>query len=98
MVTTTTPQATESARADAQRARSARRRRRILGENPLGLLLSAPDLIFIGVVFAFPMIFAVWMSFHDYFFAAPGAEVQRDFVGFETSSRSRPIPPSGGRS
>ena len=74
---------TESAGAGAQNARSARRRRRILGENPLGILLSAPYLIFIGVVFAFPLIFAVWMSFHDYFFAAPGADVQREFVGFD---------------
>ena len=48
-----------------------------------GILLSAPYLIFIGVVFAFPLIFAVWMSFHDYFFAAPGADVQREFVGFD---------------
>src|SRR6478609_2705785 len=74
---------TTDARVDAQHARSARRRRRILGENPLGILLSAPYLIFIGVVFAFPLIFAVWMSFHDYFFAAPGADVQREFVGFD---------------
>ncbi|MET0780870.1 MAG: sugar ABC transporter permease [Microbacterium sp.] len=55
----------------------------MLGENPLGLLLSAPYLIFIGFVFAFPVIFAVWMSFHDYFFAAPGADVEREFVGFD---------------
>lgn len=74
---------TAEARVDAQHARSARRRRRILGENPLGLLLSAPYLIFVGVVFATPLILAVWMSFHDYFFAAPGAEVERDFVGFD---------------
>jgi len=73
----------ETARAGAQHARFARRRRRILGENPLGLLLSAPYLIFIGVVFAFPLIFAVWMSFQDYFFAAPGADVEREFVGFD---------------
>jgi multiple sugar transport system permease protein len=83
MVAVTKEPGTESARADAQHARSSRRRRRILGENPLGLLLSAPYLIFIGVVFAFPLIFAVWMSFQDYFFAAPGADVQRDFVGFD---------------
>jgi len=25
----------------------------------------------------------VWMSFHDYFFAAPGAQVDRPFVGFD---------------
>jgi len=26
---------------------------------------------------------AVWISFHDYFFAAPGAQVERPFVGLE---------------
>ncbi|GAA1945452.1 sugar ABC transporter permease [Microbacterium deminutum] len=83
MVTVIPEVETAAAGADAQHARSARRRRRILGENPLGLLLSAPYLIFIGVVFASPLVLAVWMSFHDYFFAAPGANVDRKFVGFD---------------
>lgn len=69
------------ARPDAPGRRRARRR--LLGEHPLGLLFSAPYLIFIAVVFAYPLVFAVWMSFHDYFFAAPGADVDRPFVGFE---------------
>lgn len=73
----------ETGRVDAQQTQSARRRRRILGENPFGMLLAAPYLIFVGVVFAYPLVFAVWMSFQDYFFAAPGADVQRDFVGFD---------------
>jgi multiple sugar transport system permease protein len=60
-----------------------RRRRRILGENPLGLLFSAPYLVFIVLVFAYPLVFAIWMSFHDYFFAAPGAVVERPFIGIE---------------
>ena len=54
-----------------------KRGRRWLGENPLGLLFSAPYLIFVLVVFAYPIVFAVWMSFQDYFFAAPGAVVDR---------------------
>lgn len=58
-------------------------RRRPFGAQPLGILFSAPYLIFIGVVFAYPIIFAVWMSFHDYFFTAPGANVERPFVGFD---------------
>lgn len=61
----------------------ASRRTRWLGANPFGLLLSTPYLVFIGVVFAFPIVFAVWMSFHDYFFAAPGAQVERPFVGLD---------------
>ncbi|WP_150952603.1 carbohydrate ABC transporter permease [Microbacterium testaceum] len=58
-------------------------RRRPFGAQPLGILFSAPYLIFIGVVFAYPIIFAVWMSFHDYFFTAPGAQVDRPFVGLD---------------
>jgi multiple sugar transport system permease protein len=59
------------------------RRRRLLGAQPLGILFAAPYLIFVVVVFAWPIIFAVWMSFQDYFFAAPGAQVDRPFVGLD---------------
>ena len=62
---------------------SPRRKRPLLGKNPFGLLLSAPYLIFVLAVFAYPLIFAFWMSFHDYFFSAPGAQVDRPFVGLE---------------
>lgn len=55
--------------------------RRVLGRNPIGLLFSAPYLIFVIVVFAYPLVFAGYMSFRDYFFAAPGAQVDRPFVG-----------------
>ena len=51
-----------------------RRRRRLLGENPLGGLLAGPYIIFIAVVFAYPIVFSVWMSFHDYFSANPAYE------------------------
>jgi len=34
-------------------------------------------------VFAYPLGLAVWISFHDYFFTAPGASVDRPFVGFD---------------
>ncbi len=33
------------------------------------------------VIFAYPLIFAGYMSFRDYFFTAPGATVERPFVG-----------------
>ncbi|AWB90247.1 carbohydrate ABC transporter permease [Salinibacterium hongtaonis] len=60
-----------------------RRKRRLLGPNPFGLVLSAPYLVFVVLVFAYPLIYSFWISFHDFFFAAPGAEVDRPFVGFE---------------
>jgi len=59
----------------------ATRHRPWLGRNPIGLLLSAPYLVFVIAVFAYPLVFAVYMAFHDYFFAAPGAQVDRPFVG-----------------
>ncbi|MFS0866208.1 carbohydrate ABC transporter permease [Microbacterium sp. 179-B 1A2 NHS] len=83
---------TDAARRDARAASGPpseppRRRRsgarRILGAQPHGLLFSAPYLAFVLVVFAYPVVFAVWMSFQDYFFAAPGAEVDRPFVGLD---------------
>ena len=58
-----------------------RLRNRVFGRNPFGLLFSAPYLVFVLAVFAIPVVYAVWISFHDFFFAAPGAPVQYSFVG-----------------
>src|SRR5687768_5637987 len=55
----------------------------ILGRHPVGLLLAAPYAAFLVLVFAWPLGLAVWISFHDYFFAAPGAQVDRPFTGFD---------------
>ena len=54
---------------------------RVLGRQPLGILFAAPYAVFLAAVFAYPLGLAVWISFHDYFFAAPGAQVDRPFVG-----------------
>lgn len=56
---------------------------RLLGRQPLGLLFAAPYAVFLALVFAYPLGLAVWISFHDYFFAAPGVAVDRPFVGLE---------------
>jgi multiple sugar transport system permease protein len=60
-----------------------RRRGGPLGKNPLGLLFSAPYLVFVLAVFAYPLGYAVYIAFHDYFFTAPGAQVERPFVGLQ---------------
>jgi multiple sugar transport system permease protein len=69
--------------ATAQAVRPPRRAGRLLGRNPLGLLFSAPYLVFVLLVFAFPLVYSVWIAFHDFFFAAPGARVDRPFVGLD---------------
>lgn len=55
----------------------------LLGRQPIGLLFGAPYALFIAVVFAYPLGLAVWMSFHRYFFTAPGVSVPRPFVGLD---------------
>src|SRR3954449_10484989 len=56
---------------------------RVLGRQPLGIAFAAPYAIFLAAVFAWPLGLAVWISFHDYFFTAPGASVPQPFVGFD---------------
>lgn len=55
--------------------------RRLAGRHPIGIAFVSPYLLYLAVVFVYPLGFAVWMSFHDYFFTAPGAHVDRPFVG-----------------
>jgi multiple sugar transport system permease protein len=55
----------------------------VFGRQPLGIAFAAPYAIFLAAVFAYPLGLAVWISFHDYFFTAPGASVDRPFVGFD---------------
>jgi multiple sugar transport system permease protein len=72
---------------DASTATGTPRRRgpvhRLLGRQPVGLGFVAPYVAFLVAVFAYPLVLAVYMSFHDYFFTAPGAVVERPFVGFD---------------
>jgi multiple sugar transport system permease protein len=53
----------------------------VLGRQPIGLAFGAPYALFIAALFAYPLGLAVWMSFHNYFFTAPGVSVPRPFVG-----------------
>jgi multiple sugar transport system permease protein len=64
------------------------RGRRLLGRHPLGLAFVTPYVVFLAAIFAYPLGFAVYMALHDYFFAAPGAIVERPFVGLDNFSAS----------
>lgn len=77
----TTPQTGGRRAPDRQPA--ARKRKSFLGRQPLGLLFSAPYVIYVLAVLAFPLCYAVYISFHDYFFTAPRVKVDRPFVGLE---------------
>ncbi len=57
------------------------RLRRLLGPDPAGPALAIPYAGFLVLVFGYPLALAVWMSFHDYFFTAPGVDVPKPFVG-----------------
>lgn len=60
-----------------------RRTRRLFGHEPIGLAFVAPYAIFLVALFGYPLAIAVYISFFDFFFAAPGAVVARPFVGLQ---------------
>jgi multiple sugar transport system permease protein len=62
--------------------------RRWLGENPIAWLFIAPYLIYLIGIFVWPLIVQVVISFQSFFFAAPGADVDRPFIGFENYTRA----------
>ncbi|ROS23518.1 multiple sugar transport system permease protein [Rathayibacter sp. PhB127] len=83
-MTTLAPKAPVSQGAGAPRPQDKRSLlRRVLGPQPFGLLLGSPYLLFVLAVFAFPVGYSVYIAFHDFFFAAPGVQVERPFVGFD---------------
>ena len=67
-------------------ARRRRPRKRLLGRHPLGLAFVTPYVVFLAAIFAYPLGFSVYMSLHDYFFTAPGAIVERPWVGLANFS------------
>ena len=60
---------------------------RVLGRQPLGILFAAPYAVFLAAVFAYPLGLAVWISFHDYFFAAPARRSTGPSSGSTTTPR-----------
>jgi multiple sugar transport system permease protein len=60
----------------------------LLGEQPIGYLFAAPFVIFLIGIYGYPFFYAIYMSFFNYFFAAPGAQVERPFVGLANYARA----------
>ncbi|MET8330153.1 sugar ABC transporter permease [Streptomyces sp. NPDC005181] len=63
--------------------RPRRWRLRLGGHQPIGMLFVSPYVLYLALIFVYPLGFAVWLSFHDYFFTAPGVQVDRPFVGLD---------------
>ena len=63
--------------------------RRLIGHDPIGYLFIAPYVIFLLGLFAYPLLLSLYISFFDYFFAAPGAVVSRPFVGLRNYTQDR---------
>ena len=57
--------------------------KRVFGSHPIGYAFAGPYFLFWLALFAYPIGFAVYMSLHEWFFAAPGADVERPFVGLD---------------
>ena len=57
--------------------------RRLLGAQPLGLGLSLPYIVFLAAVMAYPLGYAIYISFFDYVLTAPGMDMDHPFVGLE---------------
>jgi multiple sugar transport system permease protein len=55
--------------------------RAVLGRQPIGIIFGAPYALFIVVLFAYPLGLAVYMSFHRYYFTAPGVNAPKPYVG-----------------
>lgn len=51
------------------------------GTRSLGALFVSPYALFLLVVFAVPLGYTVWMSFHRFYFTAPGTDVDAPWVG-----------------
>ncbi len=80
-MTTTTHRAAPSGDAPPEGRRKALSK--VLGRQPLGIAFATPYAVFLALIFAYPIGLAVWISFHDYFFTAPGVTVDRPFVGLD---------------
>ncbi|MET8327608.1 sugar ABC transporter permease [Streptomyces sp. NPDC005181] len=49
----------------------------------IGALFVTPYVLFIFAVFAVPLVYTVWISFHRFYFTAPGADAAAPWVGLD---------------
>ncbi|NEC63080.1 sugar ABC transporter permease [Streptomyces sp. SID9727] len=51
------------------------------GLSRAGALFVSPYVLFVVVVFAVPLVYTVWISFHRFYFTAPGTDIDSPWVG-----------------
>ncbi|MEV6263362.1 sugar ABC transporter permease [Streptomyces sp. NPDC051784] len=62
-------------------ARTSAPRRKEGGRSRAGALFVSPYVLFVVVVFAVPLVYTVWISFHRFYFTAPGTDIDSPWVG-----------------
>ena len=55
--------------------------RRAFGKQPIGWLFVAPYVLFLVSIYLGPLVLQFWISFRDFFFSAPGVDVETPFIG-----------------
>ncbi|WP_327367179.1 carbohydrate ABC transporter permease [Streptomyces sp. NBC_01217] len=53
------------------------------GTSRIGALFVTPYVVFVLAVFAVPLVYTVWISFHRFYFTAPGADADTPWVGLD---------------
>ncbi|MFE3517366.1 carbohydrate ABC transporter permease [Streptomyces sp. NPDC059166] len=72
---------TPSATPEPAPSRTGGPRRKDGGRSRAGALFVSPYLLFVLVVFAVPLVYTVWISFHRFYFTAPGTHIDSPWVG-----------------
>ncbi|MFC8080402.1 carbohydrate ABC transporter permease [Streptomyces sp. NPDC057307] len=78
--TTGVPARKRAARKSAAPKGAARPRRRLRLPG-IGALFVSPYVLFVTAVFAVPLGYTIWISFHRFYFTAPGTDIDTPWVG-----------------
>ena len=77
---------------------SQRRRSKGIPERRLAILMVAPSMILIAIVAVWPIIYAIWLSLHEYSVRVAGLSRWAGPLGSATTRMRCPTPTGGRRS
>ena len=78
--------------------RTQRRRSKGIPERRLAVLMVAPSMILIAIVAVWPIIYAIWLSLHEYSVRVAGLSRWAGPFGLRNYSNALATPPGGRRS